>query len=160
MHRVGLLLLACSSVAACRIAEASPPPAVSITNGKPGAFTLEAKASVKLRVLASIEGLRDSKWVDVSTGFDLGAGYRLVARCDGPVRAPGAQPESACLELAIGDTLTPVPWSGMSCSSQCNSTCKKNTPLPVGDYRLVVTTCDLATTFRGPAFHLDGRPRD
>ncbi len=153
MNRVAQLLVAIGL--ACSGAQAGPP-ALSITNGKPGVFTLAAKSAVKLRVLASIEGLRDGKWSDVSRSFDLGAGFRLVAQCD--THRPEKPAAQACVELAAGTQLVPVPWSGMSCSSQCNKLCDKNAPLPAGDYRLVVTSCDGATTYTGPAFHFDGRP--
>jgi len=145
-----LILLA---TVACAGATAAPSPAVAIANGKPGAFTLEAKATVKLRLVASIEALRDGKWTDVSKYADLGTGYRLVERCERKPSPP------TCIELAAGAKLSPVPWTGMSCSSQCNMDCDKNAPLPAGDYRLVVTTCDGAATFAGPAFRFDGRPR-
>jgi hypothetical protein len=150
MSRIALLLSLC---VACNTAQAGPP-ALSITNGKPGVFTLEAKSPIKVRVLASIESLRDNKWSDVSGSFDLGAGYRLVAKCE--TRRPVKPAAKDCIEITH---LEPVPWSGMSCSSQCNGTCDKNGPLPAGDYRLVVTSCDGATTFTGEAFHFDGRPQ-
>ncbi len=153
----GLTGLVCGAIA-CNPTHAGTPPAVSITNGKPGAFTLEARSAVKLRLLASIEGLRGGTWSDVSKSFDLGAGYRLVAQCE--TRRPEKPAAQACIALAAGGKLAPVPWSGMSCSSQCNGDCDKNVPLPAGDYRLVVTTCDGATTFTGPAFHFDGQPHD
>jgi hypothetical protein len=149
-------LLVTGLVCAGAIAAAGPPPGVSITNGKPGAFVLQARTAVKLRLIASIESLRDGKWSDVSQRFDLGGGYRLVAQCES--RRPGKPAADACVELAADAKLVPVPWSGMSCSSQCNGDCDKNVPLPAGDYRLVVTTCDGATSFAGPAFHFDGKP--
>jgi hypothetical protein len=151
--RVFLLLV----VAACTAATATPVPDISITNGKAGAFTVEARVPVKLQLRASIEALRDGKWTDVSTYFDLGAGYRLVARCD--TRRPEKPAARDCIDLAAGAKLAPVPWTGMSCSSQCNGDCDKNAPLAAGDYRLVVKTCDGATTVAGAAFHFDGRAR-
>jgi hypothetical protein len=132
-------------------APADPAPAVTIANGKPGAFTVHAPAATKLRTLAAIEGRRDGAWIDVSAGFDSGDGYRLIARCDA---RPGA-----CVTLAAGATLAPVPWSGMSCSSQCNHTCDKNAPLAAGEYRLVLTSCDGKRTFVGPVFQMDGKDR-
>ena len=131
------------ALVACTAADADPAPAVTITNLGPGRFVIDGKA--KLRTAASIEGLRDGKWTPVSQYFDLGAGYRLVDTCSAKT--------SDCVELA--GTLTPVPWSGMTCSSQCNMSCRANAPLPAGDYRLVVTTCDGASTIAGPSFHFD-----
>jgi hypothetical protein len=49
--------------------------------------------------------------------------------------------------------LRPVPWSGMSCSSQCNGNCDRNYPL-FGRFRFVVVSCDGATRFEGPVFEL------
>lgn len=143
------ILVLALAIAACTPAGADPTPAVTITNGKPGEFKLDAKSAVKLKTLASIEMLRDGKWTNVSDRFDLGDGYRLVERCDGK---PGA-----CLDLAAGASLSPVPWTGYSCSSQCNKSCDKNVQYGEGDYRLVVTSCDGKATFTGPTFHLPKR---
>jgi hypothetical protein len=134
---------------ACSSASADPSPAVQIKNGKPGEFTLTASSTVELQTVASIEMLRDGKWIDISKGFDVGDGYRLIAGC-------GGKPDK-CMTLAKGGSLSPVPWSGYSCSSQCNKTCDKNVQYGEGDYRLVVTSCDGKQTFTGPAFHMPKR---
>ena len=81
-----LILAAAFSFGACAPVAAEPAPALTITNVKPGAFKLDAKSAVKLKTLASIESLRDGKWVDVSKNFDVGDGYRLVERCDAKTR--------------------------------------------------------------------------
>ena len=130
---------------ACSSAVADPRPALTIANGKPGEFTLTANSAVELATVASIETLRDGKWIQISKNFDLGDGYRLIAGC-------GGKPDK-CTKLAAGGMLTPVPWSGYSCSSQCNQTCDKNVQYGEGDYRLVVTSCDGKQTFTGAAFH-------
>ena len=146
MTKLTLVLLA-----ACAGAAAQPTPVIVVTNGKPGAFTIVANATTKLATLARIEAMRDGKWVDVSRGFDAGDGYRLIEACD-------PKPPT-CFDMAAGAKRVPVPWSGMSCSSQCNGTCDKNGPLPAGDYRLVVTTCDGTIPFTGPTFRFDGKAR-
>jgi hypothetical protein len=139
-----LLVLA---IAACTAATAAPGPAVTVANGRPGEFTIEAKAAIRLRSIGAIQGLRDGRWADVSV--DLDTGYKLV-QCD-------TKPD--CLDLAAGAKLSPRPWTGMSCSSQCTHACDKNAPRPAGEYRLVVTSCDGNATFAGPSFHFDGKPR-
>lgn len=149
--RALVMLVAVVWFAACTAATAGPSPSVTITNGKPGAFMIHVRAATALRTVASIEGVRDGMWASVAARLDGGDGYRLVARCDAK---PGA-----CITLAAGATLAPVPWSGMSCSSQCNATCDKNAPLAAGDYRLVLTSCDGKQTFTGPVFKMDGKAR-
>jgi len=52
--------------------------------------------------------------------------------------------------------LRPVPWSGMSCSSQCTFNCNKNSFLR-GRFRFVVTSCDGKSRFEGPVFELPDR---
>jgi hypothetical protein len=151
MRTAAIASLLAIAASACAAAAADPADPIAITNGAPGAFTVTARVDTKLQTVAAIEALRDGKWTDVSSGFDLGTGYRLVERC-------GGQP-ARCVELAPKAKLSPVAWSGMSCSSQCNRECDKNAPLAAGDYRLVVRTCDGATSVAGPAFHFDGKPR-
>ncbi len=135
-----VLLTACASVSA------DPRPPLAIANGRPGAFVLTATAAVELDTMADIEALRDGKWTVVSDNFDTTGGYLLVPRCDGT--------PSPCTSLAAGAKLAPVPWTGMSCSSQCNKTCRANARFPEGDYRLVVSSCEQHARIAGPAFHL------
>jgi hypothetical protein len=47
--------------------------------------------------------------------------------------------------------IRPVPWSGMSCSSQCNGNCDKNVP-QYGTFRFAVKTCDGSRKYEGPLF--------
>jgi len=139
--------LAFLALAACSAAGADPKPALTIANGKPGAFTLTANEAVKLKTVASIERKDDKgKWADISKGFDVGVGYRLIAACTD--KAP------ECVSIAAGGTLSPEPWTGYTCSSQCNGDCDKNGRYGEGDYRLVVTSCDGKATFTGPVFHM------
>ena len=110
-------------------------------------FALEAKSGVKLLTVAAIEGKRDGKWTAMPV--DVGDGYKLVAACT-------PNPDRCNENKGKHE---PVPWTGMSCSSQCNGTCDKNAPLPAGEYRLVVRTCDGAQTIAGPSFQFDGKAR-
>lgn len=83
-------------------------------------------------------------WVPIEN-LDNGPGFRLLTSCD------DAPP--ACIELAPGKALRPVPLSGMSCSSQCNATCFANGWIGPGTLRLSVDTCD-GKRLDGPAFEL------
>jgi hypothetical protein len=124
-------------------------PAVTITNSSgQGHFQIQTHEPVKLQTIATIEGLRSGKWTPISV--DLGEGYKLLDHCE-------AKPPPC---VAVNGTLTPPPWTGMSCSSQCNDECDKNAPVSAGEYRLVVKTCDGASTITGPSFHFDGQARD
>jgi hypothetical protein len=137
------------ALAACSPVAADPAPPVTITNVSVGKFSIEAtKSPVKLQVVADIQGLRDGKWQ--SMPVDAGRGYRLLSGC-GDIK-------DTCITVAT--KIEPVPWTGMSCSSQCNKTCDKNAPLAAGDYRLVVKTCDDGKPIAGPSFHFDGKPRE
>ena len=75
--------------------------------------------------------------------LDLGS-MKLVTSCDQQIKA--------CVRVDERG-FRPVPWSGMSCSSQCNHSCDKNVRL-YGRYRFVVRPCDGKTRFEGPVFEL------
>ena len=60
---------------------------------------------------------------------------------------------SACVRIDERG-LRPVPWTGMSCSSQCNHACDKNRWFGGGRFRFVVTSCDGKSRFEGPIFEL------
>ena len=108
----------------------------------PGMFEIEntSSAPVKLATAARIE--RED---GTPLALDLGNGYRLVEQC------PVAEPP-ACVEVPAGAKLRPVPWSGLSCSSQCNGNCDKNVWQGGATYRFVVKTCDGAATVASPVF--------
>jgi hypothetical protein len=73
---------------------------------------------------------------------------KLVTSCD--------QRINTCVRVDESG-LRPLPWSGMSCSSQCNRSCDKNVRLH-GRFRFVVTSCDGKTRFEGPVFELPKTP--
>lgn len=75
--------------------------------------------------------------------LDLGS-MKLVASC--------AQSAAGCVRVDERG-FRPVPWSGMSCSSQCNRSCDKNQRLS-GRFRFVVKSCDGKTRYEGPVFEL------
>jgi hypothetical protein len=125
---------------------AAPPPVVVVVrNGaSPGSLEIEARAAVELDARLIVERqTKDGGWEPLAN-LDLDS-LKLVEAC---TDKPGA-----CVTLAAGRTLRPVPWSGMSCSSQCNGTCDKNVQRE-GRHRFVVQTCDGKARFEGPPFEL------
>lgn len=124
---------------------------IAITNLAPGIFSIAVDEPLGLRSIARIERRDERGGWSVLSGLDGGAGFRLAAACDGPL--------AACLETSPGTPLLPVPFSGMSCSSQCNGSCKKNGPLGPGTFRLVVDTCD-GRVATGEPFELPSGRRD
>ena len=118
---------------------------LTITNFVPGTFVIESDDAVALRTRARIERRgADGQWLALET-LDMGEGYRLQPGCG--AAAP------ACVELAPGVPLLPVPLSGMSCSSQCNVACDKNVWLGPVELRLSIDRCD-GGTIAGPPMRL------
>jgi hypothetical protein len=125
-------------------ADVSASAAVEIRNGPtPGALELRAHGTVELAPELIVEEQRDDGSFERVQYLD-GDAIRLVASCD---QRPGT-----CVKIDERG-LRPVPWSGMSCSSQCNGNCDRNYPL-FGRFRFVVVSCDGATRFEGPVFEL------
>src|SRR5262245_37124368 len=121
------LLLAASRPGTSAAAEAesrspaSPVPtdlaAVQIRNGPaPGALELRAHGTVELSPDLIVERQRDDGSFEPLLHLDLDS-MKLVTACD--------QRPNACVKVDERG-LRPVPWSGMSCSSQCNRKCDKN----------------------------------
>lgn len=134
-------------------ADAKPaPPAVVITNVLPGRFALSSAHGIGLDTDATIERRGDDGQWSAMPGLDLGAGFRLRDTCE-------REPE-ACVQLDPAKALVPVPWSGMSCSSQCNQSCNKNVFVGPGTFRLTVRTCDGGAVASGPTFTLPADHRD
>jgi hypothetical protein len=141
-----------TAMASTRAPEVAAP--VAITVHGPGTFEIANTAghAVSLAVLAHIERKDSQSGAETEvTGLDLGRGYRLVERCDEAVG--GA--EAKCVALAAGASLWPVPWSGLSCSAQCNGSCRSNVWYGHGTFRLAIATCDGAAV-RGPLYDLEG----
>jgi hypothetical protein len=109
-----------------------------------GAVEIVAQAPVQLDANLIVERqTKDGGWEPL-IHLDLDS-MKLVETCGEKV--------GACVSLDAGRTLRPVPWSGMSCSSQCNDSCNKNVPR-TGIHRFVVKTCDGAERFEGPPFDM------
>ena len=118
--------------------------AVEVRNGpNPGSLELVVHGVVELDAELMIERQLGDGSFQPLQNLDLGL-MKLVTSCD--------QRLSKCVSVA-DRTLRPVPWSGMSCSSQCNHSCDKNVQLE-GRFRFVVKTCDGKTRFEGPVFEM------
>ncbi|MGZ3451814.1 MAG: hypothetical protein ACXWUG_20680 [Polyangiales bacterium] len=124
-------------------------PRVLVRNGaKPGEVEIVAQSAVELDARLFVEHqLKDGHWEPL-VGLDLDS-MKLVESC--------AQKVGACVSLEAKRVLRPVPWSGMSCSSQCNGSCDKNVYRAGMPHRFVVTTCDGKERFEGPAFDLPAK---
>jgi hypothetical protein len=117
---------------------------VAITVAGPGAFEIENTGAAPMKV-ATVAHIEDGD--GASLALDLDKGYRLLEQCPTKDEHP-----DACVEIAPGATLHPVPWTGFGCNAQCNPTCRANTWEGGGRFRLVVKSCDGADTFASPEF--------
>jgi hypothetical protein len=118
--------------------------AVEVRNGpNPGSLELVVYEFVELDAGLMVERELGNGSFQPLQNLDLGS-MKLVSSCD--------QRLSQCVSVAER-TLRPVPWSGMSCSSQCNHSCDKNVRL-YGRFRFVVRTCDGQNRFEGPVFEM------
>jgi hypothetical protein len=123
-------------------------PAVQVLNGpRPGSLELRVNGTAEVSSELIVERQLDDGSFEPLQNLDLGS-MRLVASCD--------QRINACVRIDERG-LRPVPWSGMSCSSQCNRSCDKNVRLH-GRFRFVVTSCDGKSRFEGPVFELTRTP--
>lgn len=134
--------------AAAATAAPSVPPAssaaVQVRNGeRPGSLEILATQTTQLAPDLIVERQRGDGSFEALRNLDL-ASMRLVGSCGQPIKA--------CVPVGK-QGLRPVPWSGMSCSSQCNRTCDKNEQMH-GRFRFVATSCDGRTRFEGPVFTL------
>ncbi|WP_316234074.1 hypothetical protein [Bradyrhizobium sp. SZCCHNR1098] len=124
--------------------DASASAAVEILNGpSPGELALRAHGTVELAPELIVEEQRDDGSFERVPDLDGGM-MRLAASCG---KRPGT-----CVTIDERG-LRPEPWSGLSCSSQCNGNFDRNYPLS-GRFRFVVVSCDGRTRFEGPVFEL------
>lgn len=118
-------------------------PSVEVQNGPNGSVEIRATGPVDLASELMVEGqLADGSFASVPQ-LDLDS-MKLVSFC--------GQRVGTCVRVDERG-LRPVPWTGMSCQSQCNFTCDGNIRLS-GRFRYVVTTCDGKQRFVGPVFEL------
>ena len=125
--------------------------ALGLTNVFPGTLAIENTGDVPVRLSSTpvIESLDRTGTFTKVAGLDLeglpGKGMRLVESC--------ADPPVECVEIAPHHVFHPVRFTGMSCSSQCNGTCRANTNLS-GRFRWVLTPCGGGAPLMSPMFEL------
>jgi hypothetical protein len=123
-------------------------PAIEIRNGPtPGSLELAAREAIELDPELIVEQQLGDGSFQPLRNLDLGS-MKLVTSCD--------QLINGCVRIDERG-FRPVPWSGMSCSSQCNRSCDKNVRF-YGRYRFVVKSCGGKARFEGPVFELVKRP--
>lgn len=112
----------------------SGPPIVVTTGAAFGELIVQANATTSLAMRVEIEVL-------VNGAFEP-RGYEmfLLDACDAKTGTPMGLP--ACRTLSAGQTLKPVPFTGYTCSSQCNLACDKNVQISGTTIRYVVKSCD------------------
>jgi hypothetical protein len=125
---------------------AAAPPAVAITDIVAGRFELASEHGIGLASEAFIERRADDGQWSALPGLDLGAGFRVRSDCE--------HEPTECVQIDPAHELVLAPFLGMSCSSQCNQTCKKNAWVGPGTFRLSVRACDGGAVASGPAFTL------
>lgn len=121
---------------------------VEVLNGpSPGSVEIRANQAVDLAPELMVEWQRaDGSFELEHEHLDSGS-MKLVTSC--------GQRVDTCIRVDERG-LRPVPWTGMSCSSQCNGNCDRNFLLS-GRFRFVVTTCDGRLRFTGPVFELPSK---
>ena len=116
---------------------------------KPGAFEIEnTGGSIELEWQASIERKTGERWEPLPANIKL----NLIEQC-------GTAMKGRCLSLPAGGKIRPVPWTGFACLVQCPRSCRSNSYLGPGTFRVVVSSCDSGQKFRGPEFQLPAPSR-
>jgi hypothetical protein len=114
----------------------------------PGAFAIEASPSgASFEKRGRIEQKTATGW---ETVFDE---FYLVNDCGAVATLP------ACVTLAPGAVLRPVPWNGYTCYGQCPRPCKSNVYRPPGTFRLVLTVCGGGAQVMGTPFFMGPRAK-
>jgi len=136
-----IAVAACLGCAAARAQPAAGPMVELMLGDGFGSFTLVNRGpAVQLRSAIKVERQVDAGWQDARV-----TNFYLIEQC---TRAP----VPACITLAAGATLRPMPWLGNFCYAQCPVNCELDGPLPAGSYRFVVMTCDGTRQFASPPF--------
>lgn len=121
---------------------ATSPVEVRMTGAKPTAFQIVSTGpAVHLSRDIRIEQDPDSG------RYPIGPLIQLVEKCD-------RVDAGACTPLPAGGTLTPVPWTGFDCDSQCPRACRANAYMGPGRFRYVVKSCDAAMQWESAWFDL------
>lgn len=80
--------------------------------------------------------------------YPIGGIIQLIESCDKQLDA------GTCVSLPAKGTITPVPWTGFTCDSQCPRACRANAYLGPGVFRYVVKSCDGKRQWASPYFTL------
>jgi len=116
---------------------------------QPGAFAIESSSpsGASFERQGRIEQQTSAGW---ETVFDE---FYLVKNCGAVATLP------ACVALAPGAVLRPVPWTGYTCYGQCPRPCKGNVYRPPGTFRLVLTACGEGVRVVGAPFFMGSRAK-
>ena len=116
---------------------------------QPGAFAIESSSpsGASFERQGRIEQQTSAGW---ETVFDE---FYLVKNCGAVATLP------ACVTLAPGAVLRPVPWTGYTCYGQCPRPCKGNVYRPPGTFRLVLTACGEGARVVGAPFFMGSRAK-
>jgi hypothetical protein len=141
------LIVGAALAATLSFAALSRTGAAEIRNlAQPGAFAIEASpAGASFVRQGRIEQQTAVGWKPVFREF------RPVEDCDA-ITLP------ACVTLAPGAVLKPVPWTGYTCAGQCPRPCKRNIYRPPGTFRLVLPLCG-GGEVTGPPFPMGARAK-
>jgi len=112
----------------------SGPPIVVTTGATFGELIVQAHASQSLAMRVEIEALVGGVFEPRS--YEM----FLLDACDAKTGTPVGLP--TCRTVSAGQTLKPVPFTGYTCSSQCNLMCDKNVQISGTTIRYVVKSCD------------------
>lgn len=113
----------------------------------PGSFEIRnSGAEIELASAVEVEQLQDGEWRHPRTKLTLAESCPKAAM-------------ASCVTLARDAVLHPVAWTGFSCSSQCETRCKKNVYLGPGTFRFVVLSCDRKRRFESDSFRLPALPQ-
>lgn len=123
-------------------------PSIEVRNlGSPGAFeVVNSGEAIDLAWEVGVEKSLDAEWRPVEVEQ-----FELVEKCGEPKDSP-------CRTLEEGAAIRPVPWTGYSCTSQCNEACRANVYYGPGRFRFVVWNCSKRLRFEGPPFELPADP--
>ena len=125
-------------------ADPAPPASnVVLTIREPGVLEV-APNGTALSMGAVVEQEKDGRWTDLAPSEP----YRLLESCS---------IDDLPLCTASDHTLQIVPWTAMTCGSQCSPDCRKAVPYGRGPFRFVVKACDGSHPLVSPAFDMDDR---
>jgi hypothetical protein len=118
---------------------------VMIKNLKaPGAFEVinTADADVDLAWEVGVEQRVGEQWRSIVVEQ-----FELIEQC-------GEIKQSPCRKLLAKGVIRPVPWTGYSCSSQCNTACRANVYYGPGQFRFIIRSCSGQEQINGSSFKL------